>query len=179
MALVEYVPTSHPDFSRINNLVRNNGYPDACIVYIQRVLLPEEREIRFRERCQSRGAQGRILEVFHGTNANNLHSIIHDGFKAACNRTSAYGIGTYASPKANTSIMYAPPSSEASLPYNFVLVCNLFYGNAVLGTSGASIDTSRYDVAVNDLTNPTIMVTPHDDGIMPRFLVAFYARAPR
>jgi hypothetical protein len=128
------VPMSDPEWDRISKRIRES-YKNACILWVERVVpssdIPD------------------AIELFHGTNVNNIDRIVKEGFDVTKNVRSAYGKGTYFSSQANYSKNYA---IGGSIVYMFL--CN--------------VDTKRCHKFDH------IYVMPHNDGAVPKYIIAFH-----
>jgi hypothetical protein len=171
------VPMSDPTFDEIMNLVMKS-FPNACVLFMERVLnfdLIASFERRKEEMIEKRGA-GNVREelMFHGTRSENIMPIVKDGFLPEKNKVSAFGMGTYFASAASYSKNYAPPARD-EVAYMFV--CRVLIGKMLRGIGNAVLDTDKYDNFVDNPANPSIVVTPHADGAIPAYIVAFHPYA--
>lgn len=149
---------SDPVFERLSALVRKS-YPDACIVYIDRVvnLSLDARFDKYIEDTRMRGEDVTVRrDLFHGTTESAALCIAREGFKVSCNVTSAYGRGTYTAVTCATSVRYMR-TGPSDLSYMFVC-------DGVIAPG-----THTYSSALSG-----IYVFPHDDAVIPRYIIAFY-----
>lgn len=149
------------------------GYPNACVCYMDRVVNPML-EARYMDYVRSQGdrpVDEKLL--FHGTAEANIQTIVREGFKAAYNRVSAYGLGTYLATRADYSKTYAPPASDG---LSFMFVCRAAIGRSCRGIPNKPIPFG-FDVGVDNAKNPTIYVMPNDDSVLPQYVIAFHMNA--
>ena len=173
------VPLSMCDrrYSEISAAVRES-FPNACILYIEEVqnqYLVDAYESRKRIMIEARG-QNVVTEMtlFHGTSEACAHSIVHRGYDCEKNTVSAYGKGTYFATAAGTSIFYAKDNNNKE---SFMLMNKVLIGVTEEYRSGMQINTVLCDNSVNRKLNPSIVVTPYNDGALPLYLIAFYKHA--
>jgi hypothetical protein len=112
--------------------------------------------------------------AFHGSRAENWHSILHNGLKNASGTKlqlngQAYGAGIYVSPHATVSFQYsqinktAGPGAEAPTPLDAQFID----------------PTSMLCIAIVEIVKKeikksgNIWVMPHDDCVMTRFLLVY------
>lgn len=146
---------ANPEFDRIASLM-----PDCCPVEIIPIVSTntENYDKRLAELIEKSKQSDKnkapiIKEMFHGTKAQYVESIIVQGLKASYNRTSAYGKGTYFSPHVKFSLNGYTNKGLDEMSY--VFVC---------------------DVIVNDTkgNKSTIYVCPNDNSFLIKYLVKFY-----
>lgn len=167
------ISTLSKDFDRISGLIRKE-YPDACIVYIDKVSSPEV-EKRFDEHVLlvSKRVKPNITELFHGTRLDVIPRILHDGFQIKFNKRYSYGKGIYLSSNPLITFGYAPVVGDL----HHVLLCD-----AILGTSKESLKGSRelFDGLVfgdiDSVKSGNIYVIRHDNAVVPRFVIGFYEK---
>ena len=167
---------SSDKYDELCKLIRKS-YPNACVLYIDEVLNDELYEnyiLRKTILGQLRGPIIKELQLFHGTSHTNIQNIATNGFLKEYNKTSAYGRGTYFSTKASYSYNY---SNIDPSDVSYMFVCDVLIGNCNAVYGAYEIDTSKYDNSVDNLNNPTIYVTPYNDGCYPRYLIAFHKNA--
>jgi hypothetical protein len=176
MSSIRYVEMSEPIYEQINKRVRNS-FPNSCICWIEEVINPALREAyesRKRGIQAARKTNPNEVQFFHGTYEGAINSIISGGFNPDYNKTSAYGKGTYFAKNASYSFSYMKPNTEG---ISFMFLCDVLLGVSSIGTSDATLDTKLYDSFVNQLTDPTIVVTPYADGAYPKYIIAFHKTA--
>jgi hypothetical protein len=110
------------------------------------------------------------LQVFHGTHANNINSIIINGFDPSKNRVSAYGIGSYFTKNPSYSFNYMKSADINDISYMFV--ANIFIGKVKYNSSEDDGDTY-----VDNVRTPTIFCMPLKEQTLPKYLVAFHKNA--
>jgi len=173
---VRYVEMKEPIYETISARVRES-FPKSCICWIEEnenPVLLEAYENRKKE-IMKRPSELNEVQFFHGTREENVTSIAQTGFDPTCNRLSAYGIGSYFAKDALYSQGYMIPNNEG---ISFMFLCNVLMGSISPTTRAKMIiDITKYDCAVNNLLNPTIVVTPHADGAYPRYIIAFHKKA--
>lgn len=166
---------SDPRFDEIDGRVRKS-YPNACILYIDEVRNADLLE-KYQERKSSiEKTRGSVKEdqLFHGTSVDAIHAIVEEGFKTACNKVSAFGKGTYFARNANYSYAYMKESGNG---ITYMFLSDVLIGACGRYGSGQTIITKTHDNSVDHDDNPSIVVTPYDDGAYPRFLIAFHKNA--
>jgi len=60
---------------------------------------------------------------------------------------------------------------------SFMFYCDVLVGKSCLGSPSLTINTEKYDSAVNNLESPTIIVTPYPNGALPKYIIAFHKSA--
>jgi hypothetical protein len=161
-------------FDDIANKVRKN-YKNACILYIDELnndnLLANY--LTKKEELETLRGKDKIkeLQLFHGTKYDFINAIATNGFQKECNVNSAYGKGNYFSPNASMSQYY---TNQDRSEISYMFLCNVLIGNCVEIYGSKEIDTKLYDNSVNSLLGPTIYVSPYNDAIFPRYLIAFH-----
>ena len=164
---------SDPIFDELAKYIEKS-YPNACILYIDEVInddlriLYEKRKAALIEKRGKDNISEKIL--FHGTKAHAIDSIAENGFLKKYNKVSAFGLGTYFSTTATYSTDY---SDKDNTDVSYMFVCDLLVGICETINGPVPIDTTKYDNSVNK-NNPTIYVSPYDDGCFPKYLIAFY-----
>ena len=168
------ISMSNPMFDKISDLIYKS-FPNACILYIQEVAnedLITSFEQRKNDMIEKRGANNVYEELmFHGTKPEHIDPIVRDGFRPELNKTSAYGKGTYFASAASYSKNYAHPAKD-EVAYMFV--CRVLIGKIRQGITNSVLDTQQYDNFVDNIKNPSIVVTPYADGGIPKYVVAFH-----
>jgi hypothetical protein len=154
------------------------SYPNSCILYVEEIVNEELLERYQEKKTELQGLRGehrvKELQLFHGTKHTNINSIAGFGFSKEFNKTSAYGKGTYFSTKAMYSRTY---TDNDNTDVSYMFICDVLVGNCTVVTGPREINTELYDNSVDNLSNPTIYVSPYDDGCYPRYLVAFHKNA--
>lgn len=175
MALLQPINISNKIFDEINILIRKS-WPNACILWVDEVVNEElyDKYKKYKEDIVSKERDVKELQVFHGTKQCYIHSIINNGFNVRENVRSAFGKGTYCGIKANYSINYSDTNIN---DISYIFICNIIVGKYCVGKKNTVINTSLYDCAVNNLTNPTIFSLPNNNSIFPKFIVAFHKNA--
>ena len=170
MAFTEAISLSNSMYDHITNKIRV-GYPNACVLYIDRIINASLLDA-YNERKQAIAESTTVteMELFHGTKADNVDSICNNGFLVQYNRTSAYGLGTYFSTNPSYSMFNYTNVDKRGVSF----VCDVLIGKCELGGHSRKI---KADNAVDNLTKPSIYVTPYDDGCYPKYLVAFHKNA--
>ena len=175
--LLSPISLSNKLFDQISAMI-TASYPNACLCYIEKIdntYLTERYQARKADLILKRGAEVvKELMLFHGTKFNNINNIVLNGFKASFNKVSAYGRGTYFSTTANYSQNYSTADPNE---FSYMFISNVIVASCILGTSGKEIDTELYDNMVDNITKPSMYVTPYDDGCIPVYMVAFHKNA--
>lgn len=144
---MNYISVSDPRFDKIASMM-----PDCCVCEIHEV---ETDHNNFDERVSKLG-KPKILQMFHGTKSDNIHSIIEEGLKSSYNKVSAYGVGTYFSPDVKFSLKGYTDIGPSEMSY--VFLCDVIEQEAKRG-------------------NNQIYVCPKDDSFAIRYLISFYKLA--
>lgn len=172
MSMWSGISISEPFYTKIESAIQQS-YPNSCILYIdelQNQPLKEKYDKKKLELESKRGAENiSELLLFHGTKAENINSIAENGFLTRLNQRAAFGNGIYFSTLANYSKDYTDSDTDE---ISYMFMCNVLIGKC--HTCHGQIDTNLYDNSVNTIKNPTIYVSPYDDGCFPRYLIAFY-----
>lgn len=175
--LFKGITMANPIFDELSKYIENS-YPNACILYIDEVInekLAKQYETRKAYLISKRGAENiKEMRLFHGTKAGVIDTIAENGFQKKYNKVSAFGKGTYFSTTATYSKDY---SDRDNKEVSYMFVCDVLIGNCTVVNGPNELNTKSYDNSVNSAVNPTIYVTPYDDGCLPRFLIAFYKNA--
>jgi poly [ADP-ribose] polymerase 7/11/12/13 len=159
------------------NLIKES-YPDSCILWIDEV--KNDELLAKYEQCKENIMLKRGIDnieekqVFHGTNGENINTIISNGFDATKNRVSAYGKGTYFAKRANYSKNYTDISRDE---LSFMFICDILIGNCITGSLSMKIDTEKYDCAVDNVKSPNIYVIPYNYGAYPKYIICFHKNA--
>lgn len=169
------ISLSDPMFDVLSEAIAK-GYPDSCILWIDRVdnAVLRERYNTYKSILEETIGKDNVkeLQLFHGSTQQAIQAIVHNGFDASMNRTSAYGIGTYFAVSAGYSKDYAKQTKNDGISY--MILCDVCVGRICQGSNNISIDASRYDNFVNNTVNPTIYVAPHDNSTCPAYIIAFH-----
>jgi poly [ADP-ribose] polymerase 10/14/15 len=172
-----YVEMSEPIYDNISEKIYKS-YPNACICWIEENINPDLRKKYEDKRESIRHLihENDILEqeMFHGTTINGVSSILNNGFDPSYNKTSAYGIGTYFARDAKYSMNYMKPCKDG---ISYMFIADVIQGRTMIGKLNKIIDTSMYESYVDNISNPSILVTPFSDGAFPKYIIAFYKEA--
>ena len=172
----EYLSIGCPKYDEIVEGIRKS-YPNACILWIEEISNSEleEKYIAQRVEIQCKRGSCKEIELYHGTNASAVVSIINNGFRVDMNKTSAYGKGTYFAKRANLSVSYAKDRPDE---VSFMLICSVLVGKCHIYIGGrGDINIVKHDNSVDNIQNPLIYVTPYDNGAIPRYIVAMHKNA--
>ena len=113
---------------------------------------------------------GEVL-LFHGTPRKNIEKILKEGFKAAKNRRSPYGKGTYLSDSAQKADQYTDCPNARGQHSLTMLVVRVGLGR-VVGEDGRDDEASDTVVAGRDkLFREFVCKT--DQLLFPQFLVVY------
>lgn len=161
-------------YNIISKRIRES-YPESCICWIEENINDRLLTAYAERKCEI-AKRGAINEynLFHGTSENAINSIVLNGFDPLYNKTSAYGKGTYFAKNASYSFSYMKPNDSG---ISFMFYCHVLLGTSCHGSSNLQIDITKYDSAVDNITRPTIVVTPYPDGAYPRYIIAFHKNA--
>lgn len=164
-------------FDEISTKIQQS-YPNSCVLYIDEVVNKslQDKYVKQRDKLvELRSIETiKALQLFHGTKYACIGNIAQNGFQMKFNKVSAYGIGSYFSTSATYSKEYMD-TDENGVSYMFV--CDVLIGKIGQVPRNTKIDTKNMDTSVNNINNPTIYVSPYDDGCYPRYLVAFHKNA--
>lgn len=173
----EFSKIMHMDkeYDRVASIFEKSyGTDEVCISTIFKIN-NKNLEQNFMEQYDAikakRGKDPQIVEVFHGTTMDATRSIIITGFDPSYSKIAAYGKGTYCSPKVKTAIQYCKDAHTKGAT-SMIFLCRFIKGNFVRGTTDAIIDTKIGDYSGN---NNDIYVTPYKYGIIPDYLICYYA----
>ena len=141
----------------------------------------QKKGMAIRDNCSIDSVQEKIL--FHGTSLKSVKSININGFNRSFGVVQAFGNGVYF---ARDSILSADPkfSKPEENDHQFVYVAKVLTGHYTLGKQGMKFPPVResdilYDSLVNDIQNPTIYVSGHNDNqIYPEYLIEFKQSTP-
>jgi poly [ADP-ribose] polymerase 7/11/12/13 len=169
----EPIYMSDKRYDEISEMVYKS-YNNACILFIDEVKnddLYASYAAYKSELTEKRGDAVEEKLVFHGTSANVIDVICRDGFDPTKNISSSFGKGSYFAKDASYSKQYMKSTDSHEVSYMFL--AKLAVGKCILHT-----DTDKdFDNYVNNLTMPTIFVTPHRYGAFPQYIVGFYKNA--
>jgi hypothetical protein len=164
-------------FEEISQHVRQS-YPNSCILWVDEIdnaFLRDSYEVRKEAMIAERGADVvKELTLFHGTSERAALQIAKGGFDVSYSKIAVYGSGTYFASAASMSMYYTKDNKEK--------ICFMLMNKVLLGTtaqygSSAPINTKIHDNSVNTPVNPTIIVSPYNDGALPQYMIAFYRNA--
>jgi len=163
------------EYERVSEIFEKSfGSTNVCISAIFKLdnpALENEFEAQILEITHKRGTVPKIMQVFHGTAMKSAKSIIKNGFDPKYSTVAAFGKGTYSSPNVTTALGYCKDARSKD-DDSMIFLCDM-----VLGTYGSPIanniiDTKLFDYSGN-LSN--IYVTPYKTGIIPKYLICYYA----
>jgi hypothetical protein len=153
MATLEPVYMSDKNYDILVNSLRES-YPNACVLYIDRVnnkaLL--ESFIKYRDSLNNPNER----RLYHGTSEYAVRSICNEGYKEKYSKVKVYGHGTYFSSAGSYSKNY---SKETGNGESFMIVNRVALGPNVGGDG------------------KTIFVTPDDDAAYPEYVICFHKNA--
>lgn len=176
MSLYKPVPLSSTLYDTVCARIRES-YPNSCILYIDQVnnsSLQQKYDDRKATLSALRSSAVEEKQMFHGTKFANVDKIANNGFQVEYNQRSSYGRGTYFSNFASYSRDYTNTDNEL---VSYMFLCDVLVGKCVVVSGGRPIDTRLYDNGVDNLTIPSIVVCPYNDGCYPRYLIAFHKNA--
>ena len=152
-------------------------WPSSCILFIDQVI-NQPLEYLYNNRKETiKNIRGSVeeMQLFHGTNALSIEPICNNGFDPSKNTTSAFGRGSYFAKNASYSFRYMKSKDGNGISYMFL--CDVIVGVSTIGTLNKIMDTTIVDNFVDNIENPTIIVTSYIDGSFPRYIVAFHKEA--
>ncbi len=176
---LEYVSCTSKAYDEVSAMIRktcNSRSSEWCIVSIDKVNSPGL-EAKFEEtKAEIVEKRGTVREelVFHGTTEIGMQSILTNGFDPAKNVRSAYGRGTYVAPSAAVARSYA---QETKMGDNVMIIARVTLGTPTQGSANTSINTAKYDYAVDNMKTPSMYVIPYRYGVIPLYVVQFYGKA--
>ena len=132
-------------------------------------------------RIDSQNPEGTENErfLFHGTAADTVESIIHEGFNRsfAGRNATLFGHGTYFANYASYSHKFTDADSHGC---RHMFLARVLTGVFTKGSSSMKIPPYRdeaehiqYDSVVNDTSSPTIFVVFYDDRAYPEYLITY------
>jgi len=159
-------------FDYISNRIADS-YPDSCILWIDEVtnddlfvrytLKKNEMENLYPNEMEE-------LQLFHGTNEDNIPLIVEEGFKSHLNKRSAYGKGNYFAKNANYSKSYMTSENKIT----FMFLCDVLVGRKITPGTKTVLEPCQCFVS-----SDTIYVIPEDDAVYPRYVIAFHKNPPK
>lgn len=170
-----YVNLADPVYEEISQAITKT-YPNSCVCWIEKINNPLLLA-NYLVQKQQMSYPNEIKNLFHGTKQHLINTICTHGFDAQKNKTSAYGIGTYLSTMASYSISYCRRNNRSNDPMVYMFVCDVLAGRVCMGCSNSTIDTNNYDSATDNPKNPTMYIIPHNNAILPKYVVAFFPGA--
>jgi Poly(ADP-ribose) polymerase catalytic domain len=177
MATFQAISLSSKIYDDICGKIRAS-YPKSCVLYIEEVINDKLQQQFADRKSRMQEIRGEIpiqtLQLFHGTAHRNIDNIAKHGFQKSYNKTSAYGKGTYFATAASYSRSYTNSDKE---DVSYMFLCDVLVGKCFRFAGGQEINTDVYDNSVDNLTSPTIYVSPYNDGCIPRYLIAFHKNA--
>jgi len=166
-ARYEPVSMSSKIYDELLGILRQS-FKNACVLYIDRLINPAlEEAFNKRKAAFTEAGVGSELRLFHGTTAEAVGSICSAGYKAAYNKTAAYGPGTYFSSAGSYSKNYANVTGKGE---SFMLV-----NRVLLGKHDVSVGAKYTGDSGGD--GHTIYVTKHDDAALPEYVICFHKDA--
>jgi hypothetical protein len=171
---IEYLSLGDSVYEDIEKRVMRS-YPNACICYIEKVVHPSLEEAFIRRYAEIEGRTGKveIKQLFHGSTEEGVYNIANIGFQKKYNTTSAFGKGSYFAKNAKYSFKYMRTGSKG---VSFMILADVLVGKTMKGTKNLNAPPG-IDTMVDYEKNPSIYVTPHDDGAYPRYIIAFHKNA--
>jgi hypothetical protein len=152
---------------------KSMGSENICVSAIYKIDNPILSH-NFKERIESiatiRKSAPEVVHVYHGTTLTAAANIVNTGFNPHYSTIAAYGKGTYASPSARIAVGYCK-DMKANSSFSMVFQCRFIKGTNGFAGNGNIIDTSTTDYCGNG----DILVTPYPDGIIPDYLLCYYA----
>jgi hypothetical protein len=148
--------------------------PDACICAIYKVRdagFTAGLEACAAEIATKRGKAPDRIHVYHGTTIAAAASICRTGFDPSYSSVAVYGKGTYASPNPSTALGYCK-DTKTKMDFSMVFLCKFLKGTFGTHSSGGILDTTKIDYSG---TGYDILVTPYRYGIIPEYLICYYA----
>jgi hypothetical protein len=153
--MTTFLALADPEYARLENVVYKS-YPSACILGIEKVEYSTDLQMLRYQEILEEDPSATILELYHGTKREHVDAILATGFQVEKNRTAAYGRGTYFSNSASFAFSYTNPSRDDP---SYMFVCSV-----------VSTDKGTYCARTS---SPQIFRSPHDDLIVPLYLISF------
>jgi len=163
-------------YDSIEDRIRET-YPNCCVLWIQEIHNQSMME-RFEQRkllIESERGFCHVKSLFHGTSEHAINTIAHQGFSLQKCKVCAHGFGIYFSTSAKYSSNYAVAKTKNDITYMFL--CDVLVGKVKKGSNFEYINKKSYDNFVDNTTRPTMYITPYEDAILPRYIIAFYKNA--
>jgi hypothetical protein len=175
MATTEMIYVSDSRYDSIASKIRAT-YPNSCVLWAEAVNNPVLRAAFEKRRDAIKLARGsvKVVELFHGTKEQSIQSIICNGFICGMNKVSAFGRGTYFATTATYSKSFMDVGRDG---ISYMFIADVLVGECTRGVQNGVLDTSTHDNFINTQYNPSIYVTPYDDGAYPGTIVAFHRDA--
>lgn len=148
------------------------GSDNVCISAIFKIdnpTLRQQFDMQKKEIELKRKRIPEVINVFHGTTMDAAKSIIYSGFDPAYSKVAAYGKGTYASTRVKTAIGYCK-DVKTNEDTSMVFLCKFLKGKFM--RCGSNMIISDADCSGN---GGDILVTPYAGGILPEYLICYYA----
>lgn len=127
------------------------SYPTSTICWIEKINNPTLEQLYSKHKSLSHSTIE--LQLFHGTNEENITPIIENGFDPTKNKRSLYGKGTYFAHEAKYSMDYVSGRDDIL----FMFLCDVL------------IDAKTIIVSSHK-----IYVSPNKDASIPRYVIAFH-----
>lgn len=136
---------------------------------------------------QDRSGVLQVLWLWHGTNCSNkVFDICREGFDRAHAKLCAYGKGCYFASDAKIADSYACHCHAfgGTRSMRIMVLSGVLRGEVANGTRDEypapvkphSRNGERYEVMVNNASQPTIFVTSKDNQAVPAYIVAYRRR---
>jgi len=173
--MTKYLSLNDPEYSKIENAILET-YQNACICWIEEV---ENKELLGKYTAyKNTFVEPNEKRLFHGTNKENINSIIENGFDPTRNKASAYGLGTYFSTRAAYSKDYSlkGKKSKKGNPENdiaYLFVCDVVTGKTKQGSGLAKIPPG-FNSFTDNVDKPDMYVVDKLEACFPRYVVGFY-----
>jgi len=148
--------------------------PDACVCAIYKIRdagFSAGLEACAAEIATKRGKAPNRIHVYHGTTIAAAASICRTGFDPSYSSVAVYGKGTYASPHPRTALGYCK-DAKTKENFSMVFLCKFLEGTFGQQRADGTLDTSKIDYSGN---GSDILVTPYKYGIIPEYLICYYA----
>ncbi|XP_063788864.1 protein mono-ADP-ribosyltransferase PARP14-like [Pseudophryne corroboree] len=119
-------------------------------------------------------------QLFHGTNANTVDTVTHNGFNRSYAGKNEIGNGTYFAVAASYSARDEYSKADAS-GHKRMYLARVLTGMSCIGQNGmvappaknAANPTDLYDSVTDNTTTPTVYVIFHDIQAYPEYLITF------
>ena len=164
------------EYDEVTNKFRKSmGSENICVSAIYKIdnpVLSHSFNERIASMTELRKSVPEVATVYHGTTLKAAANIVNTGFDPLYSTIAAYGKGTYASPNPRMAAGYCKDVKKDS-GFSMIFQCRFLKGQHGYPGICNIIDTLTTDYCGSN----DILVTPYGDGIIPDYLLCYYAWA--